>query len=461
MNLNKYKNIYFIGAGGIGMSAIARYFNQTGKNVSGYDKTQTTLTSELIAEGISICFDDNIAEIPELYKNKENTLIIYTPAIPADSNELNYFKENNFDILKRSEVLGILTQNKKGIAIAGTHGKTTITTITAHLLKNSQVDCSAFLGGISKNYKSNLLVSNNSDYIVVEADEYDRSFLKLFPYAGVISAMDADHLDIYKDLSNLEQSFSEFANQFDEKGFLIIKKGLENKVNTKAKKFTYSLDDENSDFYAKNIRLENYAYIFDLITPENVYPNLKLNFPGLLNVENSIAALAIATKLGASYNDLKKSLENFTGIARRFDIQINTEKFIYIDDYAHHPQELSTVINSVKHLYKGKKITGVFQPHLYSRTQDFQIEFAESLDMLDDIILLDIYPARELPIEGVTSKIIFDKIKNKNKVICTKDELIEIIKSRNNLEVLLTLGAGDIDTLVEPIKEVTSRKFIK
>ncbi|MEA3318373.1 MAG: UDP-N-acetylmuramate--L-alanine ligase [Bacteroidota bacterium] len=454
MNIDSINNVYFVGIGGIGMSAIARYFNSIGKNVAGYDRVSKDLTNKLISEGIDIHFDDNIELIENKYKNSETCLIVYTPAIPKNHEELNYFIDNNFIVKKRSEVLGMLCNSKQGIAVAGTHGKTTITTMIAHLLKQSTIGCNAFLGGISKNYNSNYLVDINSEKIVIEADEFDRSFLTLFPDIAVVSAIDADHLDIYGNADNLKKSFEDFISQINNKGILIIKKGLEVNLpeHNEIDVYYYSLN-EKADFYAENIRIEDGLYVFDFVSAKTRINNIKLGLAGRINVENSIAALAAASLSGVSSAELKTSLATFDGILRRFDYQIRTKEFVYIDDYAHHPAELEATINSVKEIYPKKKITGVFQPHLFSRTRDFASEFAQSLDLLDEIILLDIYPAREKPIEGVSSKIIFDKLITKNKIICNKNELVNILKKKKP-EVLLTLGAGDIDGFVESIKKI-------
>ncbi|MGE0088324.1 MAG: UDP-N-acetylmuramate--L-alanine ligase [Bacteroidales bacterium] len=447
-------NLYFVGIGGIGMSAIARYFKSLDKNVAGYDKASKPLTTELEKEGIKIHFEDDVKLIPTEFLKKENTLIIYTPAIPKDHKELNYFISNGFEVLKRSEVLGLLTKENFSLAVSGTHGKTTISTMLAHFLRQSRIGVNAFLGGISKNYKTNLLIDPESQYMVVEADEFDRSFLQLYPKMAVISAVDADHLDIYNNRDKVVESFCQFANQIDKGGVLLIKKGIDFTPPQRddIKVYTYSIK-EPADFMAQNIRLENGLYKFDFIGSIEKIENLKLGVPGLLNVENAVAAIAMALMAGVKDDEIFNSISKFTGIQRRFDIHINTDKFIYIDDYAHHPEELKAAISSAKQLFKGKKITGVFQPHLYSRTKDFAVEFAQSLDLLDEVILLDIYPAREEPIPGVTSEIIFKNIKNKHKTLCRKDDLLSILSSKKPL-VLMTMGAGDIDEFVEPIKSL-------
>ncbi|MEI6821751.1 MAG: UDP-N-acetylmuramate--L-alanine ligase [Bacteroidota bacterium] len=449
MNLNDIHKIYFLGIGGIGMSAIARYFLSNGIKIYGYDKTPTKLTSELIAEGIIIHFKEDVESIPE-----DIDLVIYTPAIPKEHLEYKYFLKNNYQIKKRSEILGMITNSNIGIGIAGTHGKTTISTMLASIMKGSSVDCSAFLGGISKNFDSNLLLSNKSNYVVIEADEFDRSFLQLKPQIAIVSSVDADHLDIYGDKNELKKSFEEYINQIKENGILIIKKGIELKYSNKnISVFTYSLNDINSDYYAINIVIKDGCYSYDLVHPKGIIRDVKLGYPGLHNVENAIAAVSVALNTGVNESEIKEALLNFLGVKRRFDYRLKTEKLVYIDDYAHHPEEIRTCINSVRHLYPDKKLTGVFQPHLYSRTRDFADEFAKSLELLDEVILLDIYPARELPIKGIDSKMLLDKIKIKAKFLYSKDELLNNLLN-HNIEVLLTLGAGDIDQLVEPIEKL-------
>jgi len=454
------KNVYLIGIGGIGMSAIARYFKSLNKSVAGYDKTSSTLILSLISEDISIHFDDNTNLIPESFiKQKSNTIIIYTPAIPNEHSELNYFINNSFQIYKRSEILGIITEPMTTIAVAGSHGKTTISTLIAHIFKQSKKDCNAFLGGISKNYKTNLLLSDNSNYAIVEADEFDRSFLQLSPFAAVITAIDADHLDIYFSKEELIKSFNLFAKKLQPNGFLLLKNTLVNTIekNDKIKIFTYSLN-LKSDFYANNIKIINGLYNFDIVTPNKTIENLNLGIPGLVNVENAVAAVSIAYLFGIEENIIRESLQNFKGIIRRFDYQIKNNDLIFIDDYAHHPEEIKATINSIKEIYPDKKITGIFQPHLFSRTRDLAEEFANSLELLDRLVLLDIYPARELPIEGISSKIILDKVNIENKSICSKNELFNLLKN-DDIDILLTLGAGDIDSLVEPIKNILLNKI--
>jgi UDP-N-acetylmuramate--alanine ligase len=460
------KYVYFLGIGGIGMSALARYFHAMGKHVSGYDKTKTVLTEQLISEGIEIHFDDDLSLLSvDLMKPDAKTLIVYTPAIPKDHKGYNYFKNNNYTIKKRAEVLGLITDASFTIAVAGTHGKTTTSSLIAHVLKVANLDPSAFLGGITQNYNTNLLLSenlknsehqtSNSELIVVEADEYDRSFLTLHPEVAVITSVDADHLDIYGDKKYVEESYDMFAKQVKSK--LVLKKSIVDKIHANVQLLTYSVSDETADYYAKNIRIENAAYHYDVVTPHSILKDVTLGLPGLHNVENSIAAIAVASVMNVSGTDIVNALKSFKGVRRRFDYQIKTENFVFIDDYAHHPEELKAAIGSAKEMYPGKKITGIFQPHLYSRTRDFADDFAKSLDMLDECILMEIYPARELPIDGVSSQMLLDKMKLTKKSICSKDKLVDEVISRQ-LEVLITLGAGDIDTFVAPLKTELNKK---
>ncbi|HNW97312.1 MAG TPA: UDP-N-acetylmuramate--L-alanine ligase [Bacteroidales bacterium] len=443
--INKIKNIYFLGIGGIGMSALARYFKSLGANVSGYDKTPTPLTSELIKEGINVHFDENINAIPE-----NVDLVVYTPAVPKDHKEFIYLKENKFSLKKRAEVLAGVVNDSFTIAVAGTHGKTTITSMIAHILKCAKKDVMAFIGGIAKNYKSNLILSGKNSIAVVEADEYDRSFLQLHPDIAVISAMDADHLDIYGDKNYVVESFTLFAKQIRNEGKLFLKKSLK-LTDDKIKYQSYSAK-VKCEYMASDIKVSDGAFYFTLNFPENKKTEIKAGVPGMHNVENAVAAAAVAYQMGVQVNVIKKALESYSGVMRRFDYRINEKELVFIDDYAHHPEEIKACLNAVRELYPSKKITGVFQPHLFSRTRDFADGFAESLAMLDECILLDIYPARELPIKGVTSEMLLEKIKIKNKSLCTRDDLIEELVKRK-LEVLVTIGAGDIDQLVLPIEK--------
>lgn len=430
------------------MSALARYFKREGKNVAGYDLNETTLTKNLSNEGISIHYTDDITKISKEFLNSNETLIVFTPAIPSSHRELNWFKENNFNIIKRAEALGIITAENTSVAIGGTHGKTTTSSLTAHLLLQSDVKCHAFLGGIAVNLNSNFIYSANTNIAVVEADEYDRSFLKLSPSVVVITSMDADHLEIYGDKDEMNATYQEFANKT--KDILIYKKGLSLKSDKKT--FTYSIH-EKADVYATNIRIENGNYCYDICSPFGNLENVILGLPGRHNIENSLAAVTVAQYYKINNDEIKNALASFKGVKRRFETIIKNDKLVYIDDYAHHPEELKACIGSAKELYAGKKLTGIFQPHLYSRTKDFADEFASSLDLLDETLLLEIYPARELPMEGVTSQLLIDKMKSKNKKIVTKENCIEYF-TKNKPEVLLTMGAGDIDKLVQPLAEV-------
>jgi UDP-N-acetylmuramate--alanine ligase len=477
MDLNKINSVYFIGIGGIGMSALARYFNAMGKKVSGYDKTPTKLTAELIAEGIDIHFDDHIRNIPsyikELPYNTDNILVVTTPAVPKDHSEYVFFNLNGFNIKKRAEVLGMITETAYTIAVAGTHGKTTTSSLVAHILKFAGLDPSAFLGGITQNYNTNLLLSSKlkdqhsrpndssgraaSDtqhLVVVEADEYDRSFLTLHPEIAVITSCDADHLDIYGDKNSVEESFSLFAKQV--RSILILKKNIVSKINAPLKAISYAVNDDSADYFAQHIKIENGYYHYEIVTPVTIYDNITLGLPGLHNVENSVAAVAIACQLNIPEKIIREALASFKGVRRRFDYHIKTDELVFIDDYAHHPEELKAAISSAKEMYPGKKITGIFQPHLYSRTRDFADEFAKSLDLLDECILMEIYPARELPIDGVTSQMLLNKMRSVNKSICQKADLIEEIKKRD-LQVLMTMGAGDIDTFIDSLKQELSK----
>ncbi len=458
MDFDKINNVYLVGIGGIGMSALARYFKTMGKLVAGYDKTPSPLTDQLITEGIDIHFDDNLLLVPKpIFSQKDNSLIIYTPAVPNYHYEFNYFRERKYNVMKRAEVLGLIFSNCKGIAVAGTHGKTTISTMIAHLLKQSSLGCNAFLGGISKNYNTNLLLTPSSNVVVAEADEYDRSFLKLFPYLEIVTSVDADHLDIYGTHEEVIKSFNQFIRQISKNGILIYKKGIPVSVEKSddMRVYTYSFSEE-ADFYPMNIKNSEGCPTYDIHTPTGVISNLKLGIPGNMNLENSVAAIAAASILGVSQDEIRNALASFAGVKRRFEYHIKSPNFVYIDDYAHHPEELKACITTVKNIYPDKKITGIFQPHLFTRTRDFAQGFVNSLNLLDEVILLDIYPAREDPIEGVTSDMIFRNITVPGKTMCKSNELMDILKNRKP-EVLLTMGAGDIDRFVEPIKELFSK----
>ena len=448
------KALYFIGIGGIGMSALARYFYTQGWKVSGYDKTQTALTKELEAIGIDIRYEENVDQIP-----KDVQLVVYTPAIPKEHKELLYYQQNGFKVIKRSDVLQIITEHAFNICIAGTHGKTTITTMTAYLLRDSGYGGNAFLGGISVNYGTNFW-SSERNTCVIEADEYDRSFLKLSPDIAIISSMDPDHLDIYGTAEAMEQAFIDFSHKLKPGGLLISKYGLKRDKALKSEnKMTYSLDDTSADVYAENVRINNGSYEYDVVIKDKRLENVVLNMGGLHNVENSLAAIAAASSLAIEDDQIKSSIASFRGVKRRFQYIIKEEHLVFIDDYAHHPEELRALITGTKNLFAGKKCTVIFQPHLYSRTRDFADGFAEVLSNADEVILLPVYPARELPIEGVTSEMIAARMSKKNVKVLDKDRLIDWMQNEYGKEynkVLVTAGAGDIDTLVEPIKQILS-----
>lgn len=460
------KNVYFIGIGGIGMSAIARYYNHAGYNVSGYDRTPSKLTAKLEQEGISIHYTSDICCIPQ---DVEQTLVIYTPAIPKDMEELVYVQQKGYRLIKRSRALGEIASTQRCLGVAGTHGKTSTSTMLAHLYTHSGAGCSAFLGGISKNYHSNLLLSKNP-VLVAEADEFDRSFLQLFPDVAIITSTDADHLDIYGDASTMRSAFAEFAAQIKEDGALILKKGVEvDLADVKARVYSYSYQ-QSADFYPANLQLQEGGYFtFNLVYPayRTIYgeeiaagtiEGCTVGIPGWVNVENGIAAAAAALIGGIAPQKVKEGLAAFQGVERRFDIHLNTPKVSYIDDYAHHPNEISSAISSIRNIFPGRKLTAMFQPHLYTRTRDFAKEFAQSLSLVDELILLDIYPARELPIEGVTSQVIFDDVTIGKKILLKKEEALEYLKGCD-IDILATFGAGDIDRLIVPIKEMLEERI--
>ena len=440
-----YKHIYFIGIGGIGMSAIARYYNTKGFKVSGYDKTPSPLTEALESEGIEIHYEDNIDFVP---KSLEDTLVVYTPAIPKDMGELVYVQEQGYRVIKRSRMLGEITRGQRCMAVAGTHGKTTTSTLTSHLFTASGAGCSAFLGGISKNYDNNLLIHEN-DVVVVEADEFDRSFLQLFPEVAVITSMDADHLDIYGDEAHIREAFKAFAGQVS--GTVIAKYGLDiTHDDTKAQIKTYSFGNPQADFYAAALEQAGH---FDLHYPGGVIKDCVVGIPGWVNIENGVAAAAIALTYGIDPQEIKKALASFSGVKRRFDLQVKNDRHIYIDDYAHHPEEISAALSSIRKAYPGMKLTAAFQPHLYTRTRDFADEFAQALSSVDKLILLEIYPAREEPIPGVTSEIIFKNVTAPEKVLLRRDEFMKYMENEE-VELFVTLGAGDIDRFVGPIAQL-------
>lgn len=441
LNLERIHNVYFVGIGGIGMSAIANYFKSNGKNVAGYDKVSTKISDDLQQMGIAVHFEDSVDLIPSEFKDNQNTIVVYTPAIPKDNLELNYLWENHFTVLKRAEILGAITRGTFCLAVAGTHGKTTTSTMLGHILKEAGVNATSFLGGISENYKSNLILGG-SEISVVEADEFDRSFLKLSPNIACITSMDADHLDIYGEKVELEKSFMDFADKVSDT--LIVRKGLP------LKGLTFGIE-ESADYDVKNIKIQEGAYIFDVKTPSETIENIKINLPGKHNVLNAVAALAMANKFGVSLQAIAEALLTFKGIERRFSYKIKTDNLVLIDDYAHHPTEINAVVNAVREMYPTKKIAGIFQPHLYSRTRDFIDDFASSLSRFDALILLDIYPARELPIEGVTSAWLLDKITIEDKQISSKKNLVKNVLSLDS-QVVVMIGAGDIGEYVSVIK---------
>ena len=449
-----YSNIYFIGIGGIGMSAIARYYHQKGLKVTGYDKTPSELTLALENEGIEVHYEDNIDFIP---KDVENTLVVYTPAVPKDMGELVYVQEKGYRVIKRSRTLGEIAQGQRCLAVAGTHGKTTTSTLLAHIFHDSKEGCSAFLGGISKNHDTNLLVSENNT-IVAEADEFDRSFLQLFPEIAVITSMDADHLDIYSDISNMHDAFKAFASQVS--GTVITKLGLPIcQEDTKAEILRYSYDDSKADFFAGNITVDECGYFtFDLHWPGGTIKDCKVGIPGWINVENAVAASAIALTYGLDPEKVKAALASFQGVKRRFDIHLNTPQCSYIDDYAHHPKEIAAAVSSMREIFPGRRLTAIFQPHLYTRTRDFADEFAQALSQVDKLILLDIYPAREEPIPGVTSEIIFSNVTIKEKVLLNKEELMDYLQTEP-VDTLITFGAGNIDRYIKPITEMLCQRL--
>lgn len=456
-SVTNWKYIYFVGIGGIGMSALARWFKANGFEVAGYDKTMTPLVATLIEEGIPVTLADEVASIPTPFvADPQQTLVIYTPAVPVQHQQMHYFRDQNFLILKRSQVLGILTQNLRTIGVAGTHGKTTTSSLVAHILRHAHVNSTAFLGGITQNYGTNLLLNEPTDnleevFCVVEADEFDRSFLTLFPEIAIVTSTDADHLDIYGKHEAVLESFRDYVSQIDENGALFMRAGLELASSTKAKVYTYALND--GLYHAANIRIENARFVFDLIYPGGMIEGIAMKIPGYHNIENSIAASAVALYIGVAPGEIKEALESYGGVKRRFEYQVEEEGNVYIDDYAHHPTEIEAFLSSVRGLYPGRHITAIFQPHLFTRTRDFADGFAESLSLADRLLLLDIYPARELPIEGVTSLMVLENVSIPDKQLVAKEEVLQVLKELNT-DIVVTIGAGDIDTLVAPIRRL-------
>jgi UDP-N-acetylmuramate--alanine ligase len=450
-------SVYFLGAGGIGMSALARYFVSQGKQVAGYDRVSTNLTDQLAREGIDIHFEDRSVLIPEAFRNPERTLVIYTPAVPENHQQLKYFRKRGFRVIKRAVALGEVFNTGRGIGVAGTHGKTSISTMLAHILHNSTLGCNAFLGGISKNTGSNFYLDPASKVIIAEADEYDRSFLTLFPEIAVVSSMDADHLDIYHSEENIRKGFESYIAQITGKGKLIQKFGLTPEVPDHVERYTYSVEHPGADYHIRGLKMQGLGTRFTVVTPDMIIPQIKLGIPGLLNVENALAAVAVAHQLGLAPEVIARNLSGYKGVERRFDLQFQAEGRVYIDDYAHHPEEIRAFLKSVRALFPDKKITGIFQPHLYSRTRDFAEEFARSLEMLDLLILMEIYPAREEPIPGVTSSLIFEKVNLKKKYLVSWEQVLKVLVELDP-ELLVTMGAGDINQFVAPIKGWMERR---
>lgn len=459
MELKDIKAVYFIGAGGIGMSALARYFIRRGVVVAGYDRTPSELTAQLEKEGMLLHFEENIDAIPQACRDKESCLVVYTPAVPATHKELVWFRNEGFTIEKRAQVLGTLTRTHKGLCVAGTHGKTTTSTMCAHIMHQSHVDCNAFLGGISKNYGTNYILSDHSDYVVIEADEFDRSFHWLRPWMSVITATDPDHLDIYGTKEAYLESFRHYTTLIQPGGALIIHTNLEMKADVQPGVKTYTYSRDKGDFHAENIVIDNGEITFDFISPVECVKGIELGQPIPINIENGVAAMALAQLNGCTAEELKYGMKTYAGVDRRFDFKIKTDKLVFLSDYAHHPKEIYQSAKSLRELYKNRKITAIFQPHLYSRTRDFYKEFADALSQLDEVILCDIYPAREQPIPGVTSKLIYDNLKpGVEKQMIHKEDVLNLVKNRN-FDVLIVLGAGDLDNYVPQMTQILEQKL--
>lgn len=459
MELKDIKAVYFVGIGGIGMSAIARFFLHRNVAVGGYDKTPSALTLHLEEEGAQVHYEENVEKIAPCFLNPDNCLIIYTPAVPQEHQELVYFREHGFEVLKRAQLLGLLTRAQKGLCVAGTHGKTTTSTMCAHLMHQSHIDCNAFLGGISKNYQTNYIVSNTSDYVVIEADEFDRSFHWLRPWISVITSTDPDHLDIYGTKEAYLESFRHYTTLIQPGGALIIHRGLEMRQEVADGVTVYEYDLLQGDFHAENIIIENGEITFDFISPIENIRNISLGQPVPINIENAIAAMAMAQLCGCTAEELKEGMSTYQGVERRFDFKLKTDKIVFLSDYAHHPKEIYQSARSIKELYKERKITAIFQPHLYTRTRDFYTDFASSLSQLDEVVLTDIYPAREQPIPGVTSKLIYDNLsEGVQKHLIHTDEVLSFVKD-HDFEVLIVLGAGDLDNQVPEIEKILKEKY--
>ena len=458
MNLETIQSVYFVGAGGIGMSALIRYFLSLGKRVAGYDRTSSELTARLVEEGAVIHYEEDVNQIPEWCRDAATTLIVYTPAIPNEHAELNYFRTNGFEIHKRAQVLGIITRSSKALCVAGTHGKTTTSTMAAHLLQQSHVGCTAFLGGISKNYGTNLLLSQESPYTVIEADEFDRSFHWLSPYMSVITATDPDHLDIYGTREAYLESFRHYTTLIQPGGALILHEGLalQPDVQSGVKVYTYSRD--HGDFHAENIRIGGGDIYVDFVAPDTRICDVQLGVPVSINIDNGVAAMALAHLNGVTDEEIKRGMASFRGVDRRFDFKLKTDRIVFLSDYAHHPAEIAQSVRSIRELYQDKKITAIFQPHLYTRTRDFYHEFADSLSLLDEVILTDIYPAREEPIPGVSSQLIYDQLRpGIEKCLCRKEDVLALLETKD-IEVLIVLGAGDMDNYVPQITRLLEQR---
>lgn len=461
MKIENIQSVYFVGAGGIGMSALIRYFLSLGKTVAGYDRTPSPLTERLITEGALIHYNEDVTLIPDSCKDKANTLVVYTPAIPAEHTELTYFRTNGFEVMKRAQVLGIITHSSKGLCVAGTHGKTTTSTMAAHLLHQSHVGCTAFLGGISKNYETNLLLSADSPYTVIEADEFDRSFHWLTPWISVITATDPDHLDIYGTKEAYLESFRHYSSLIQPGGALILHKGLEMKPDVQASVTIYEYARTEGDFHAENIRIGNGEIFLDFVAPDTRINDIQLGVPVSINIDNGIAAMALAHLSGVADEEIREGMKSFRGVDRRFDFKLKTQDLVFLSDYAHHPAEIAQSVKSIRELYQDKKITAIFQPHLYTRTRDFYKDFADSLSLVDEVILTEIYPAREAPIPGVSSRLIYDNLRpGIEKCICPKADIQQLLSEKEDLQVVIVLGAGDLDNQVPQITELL-RKRIK
>ena len=458
INLNNIQSVYFVGAGGIGMSALVRYFLAKGMNVGGYDKTPSPLTQRLIDEGAQIHFEENAALIPDCFRNPADTLVVFTPAIPAQHAEMQYFRQGGFEVVKRAQVLGLLTDHMQGLCVAGTHGKTTTSSMTAHLLRQSHLDCNAFLGGITKNYGTNYLYSAQSPYVVIEADEYDRSFHWLHPWATVITATDADHLDIYGTKEAYLESFAHYTSLIRPGGSLILHTGLEMKPQVQPGVTTYTYSRNEGDFHAENVRIGGGEIFFDFVSPKGILKDIQLGVPIAINIDNGIAAMALAQLAGATDDELREGMRTFQGVDRRFDFKVKTAKMVFLSDYGHHPKEIEQSVRSIRELYQDRRIAAIFQPHLYTRTRDFYREFADALSLLDVVYLCDIYPAREAPIPGVTSELIYDNLRpGIERHLVHKEDLTDIARN-GDFDVLISLGAGDIEDYVPQLTTILSER---